>query len=113
MINAENPGTFSKVLNELYRKNNIPSLNLDGFIPPSYNFVNPSTPAEEATVGAPSGVPFVEMGPSAPARGAYGGPSHSAGMWLTRGMNAAAHTPRQPQSDDSFSKIGSDPPLTD
>ena len=32
--NAENPGTFSTVINSLYQKNNMPTLNLDGFEPP-------------------------------------------------------------------------------
>ena len=35
MKNAENPGTFSTELNYLYSQNNLPTLNLEGFIPPS------------------------------------------------------------------------------
>lgn len=35
MKNMEHPGSFAEELNELYRKNNLPILNLDGFVPPT------------------------------------------------------------------------------
>ena len=40
MKNHENPGTFSSELNELYRVNNIPAVNLDGFVPPGLVVLN-------------------------------------------------------------------------
>jgi len=39
MKNTENPGSFSDELNNLYSKNGLPALNLEGFIPPSMSYL--------------------------------------------------------------------------
>jgi len=57
--NVDTPGSFSKELNELYRKNNIPCLNLDGFAPPSLG----SLQRFQSAAGAGSST-FTEAGPA-------------------------------------------------
>ena len=40
MKNAENPGTFSVELNNLYEKNHMRTLNLEGFEPPKLSTID-------------------------------------------------------------------------